>query len=600
MPEGYGYQSSGAAGYVNWAEVTKGFTDMLSKENADREARKAAYDQRDRDIAKEIADSPMGQFKDANDFTSNYVESATKQKLIASKLFKAGQISEKQYTLMNNNIEDGTKTLYSITQAYQDKYAQKMKGITDGGLQALNTHLMSTIEGFADFQKSKAIIDPSTGVVNLAKMQFNGKTGIWEMTKDIMPVGSAMRNIGTDIATFDVDAATTKTIAGMGTLKDSLYQAATTNSAGNITEFLGPEAFKKYPEASGIITDFNKAIDNSIEGYLAGSPYNLTSVLTQNTGKYDATSFTYNKDEATKDPSKILLKMDPGTKMPIMDDSSPNYKKQKAEATDLIRNQMLSKIDRERKISVTSQLSDQKHYPAQWEIDYARDAGKTQTTGEMLAALYGGNDQQVSAARAYFQGLEKVKDVERDATGVTIIFKDNTKKKIDFKASGTGIGVDNFVDAGTKSLLGDEANLSDARRGISKYKGKPLNETYSFIKPSITKSFTPQVTQRVQNQQGKIIDQDDNTPDTIVKLIAAYGDLKFKFIRPKNPKPGDIIMVSPTGMKQSINVYKNRSEEAISKWIIANQDNDASRAVFAPKEDVNAPAMEGGGVGGKY
>jgi hypothetical protein len=603
MPIGYEYQSSGDAGYVNWAEVAKGFTDMLSKENADREARKAAFDERDRKIANDIANAPMGQFKDANDFTSNAVDSITKQKQIASRLFKAGRISEKQYTLMQNNIEDGTKTLFDLTKAYQDKYAAKMAGISTGKLQAINTNMMSTIEGFADFSKSKAMVDPASGIINLAKMKFNDKTGIWETTNDIMPVGSAMRNIGTDIETFDVDAATTKTIAGMGTLKDALYQAATKNSAGTITEFLGPEAFKKYPDASGVIDNFNKAIDNSIEGYLAGSPYNLTSVLTQNTGKYDATSFTYDKDEAAKDPSKILLKMDPGTKMPVMDETSPNYDKQKKEATELIRTQMLSKIDRERKIQATSQLTDQTYHKPEWEYAADKDVKKTTQTGEMLAALYAGNDQQASAARTFFKGLDNVEDVERNATGVTIYYKDKSKKKLDFTAGGSGIGVENFVDAGTKALLGNDVDLTDARKGIKKYKGKPLNEKYIVEKPAVTKDFTPQVQNIVTQNKGII--KDDDTSDNITRLAKAYSGLGFKFEQPKDTK-GKVTITSPDGEKQTISLFKAGlmsstsgglnpdAEDAINNFIVSKQNNEYSRKALAPTEDVNAAASEGG------
>ena len=408
MPIGYKYESSGDAGYVNWAEVAKGFTDKLSKEVKDREARKAAYDERDRKIASDIANAPMGQFKDANDFTSNYVQSATKQKQIASKLFKAGKIDEKQYTLMQNNIEDGTKTLFDLTKAYQDKYATKMAGITSGKLQALNTNMMATIEGFADFSSSKAIVDPNTGVVNLAKMKFNDKTKIWEMTNDIMPVGGAMRNIGTDIETFDTDAATTNSISRMGKLKTAVIENATMYKAGTITEFLNsPEMFvKKFPEGQAFVDQFNKAVTNEVDSLIEQSPYNLTSVLTQNTKGYDATSFTYDKDEAAKDPKKILLTMDPGTKLPIMDEKGPNYDKQRAEAFDFIRTQMLNKLDKEKNIQSISQLSDPSFQRYAYGEQKKEEKLDARVVGENLARIFTGNEADSKNASEYLKQLK--------------------------------------------------------------------------------------------------------------------------------------------------------------------------------------------------
>lgn len=600
MPIGYGYQSSDAASYVNWAAVTKGFTDVLDADIADREKRKSEYEKQDRELSQTLANQPLGQFEDGNTFTNNFVDSMTNQRLIDYKLFKAGRLKEKDYRLKTNNAIDGTNTIFDLQKKYQEAAADRMKGLQDGTYQPLTSSNMALIEGFKDFKDSVPIVDPKTGIINIAKKKYNEKTKTWDIEYGkTMPVNMAMNLISTPAAAYEIDPIIDNAVASMGTLKDALYQAASKNGAGTITELTGPEGFQKYPDAAGVITNFNNAINGKVEEYLT-DPLHMTSILTMNVGGYSAESFTYDKAEAAKDPSKILMKIDPSSKYPTMDKSGPNYKKQEEEAAGWIKTQFMSRIDRERKITTTSQLSDQTHYLSEWETALVKDKDKTAQTGEMLAALYGGNDQQVSAAKSYFLGLDGVKDVERDATGTTIYYKDGTKKKLDFTANKVGIGVDNFVDAGTKALLGNDVSLSDARRGITKYKGNSLNTKQVFAKPKVTSSFTPAVRKRVADNQGKIL-KDDNTSDNINRLAAAYGDLGFRFIKPEGSPKGMVTIVSPTGkIKQTVNVFGDNSENAINQFIINQQNDEFSRKIFAPTEDVNAAAIEGGGIGSQY
>jgi hypothetical protein len=360
MPIGYGYQASGEEGYVNWAEAAKGFTDMLAKENKRREDKKAAYDAEDRELANKLANPEYGQYKDGNDFISNYVDNMTKQRLIDSKLFKAGILKERDYVLKTNNAIDGTTTLFNLQKKYQEEYKGMMEGVNEGSLQAINNFNMSTIDGFADFSKTRAFLDPKSGQVKLAKLKMNPQTGIMEVTNDIIPVGTAMRNMSTRIATYNLDAQTTKDAANLGDLKTAIVQAATLSRAGSVTEYLNsPEMMEKtFPGGKEAADKFREAINNNVESYLA-LPYNLTSILTQNTGKYGADSFTTDRTLADKDKTKILLKIDPSTGLNTMDETGPHYKEQRKEAYDYAKTQLLSKIDREKKVQTsTGQLSD--------------------------------------------------------------------------------------------------------------------------------------------------------------------------------------------------------------------------------------------------
>jgi hypothetical protein len=104
-----------------------------------------------------------------------------------------------------------------------------------------------------------------------------------------------------------------------------------------------------YPQFEAPVKKFNDAIEQTINGYFS-NPYHISSVLTENTGNYSAESYTWSKEEAAKDKGKLLLKMDPLTGLPTLDESAPNYKEQEQEARDYVKKIILGKLDSKREI----------------------------------------------------------------------------------------------------------------------------------------------------------------------------------------------------------------------------------------------------------
>jgi hypothetical protein len=358
MPLGYKYVERDADSQMNWFEVGKGITDMLTEVNRVREEKKAAYEQATRDDMNNLMDAPQGQNQDANTFINNYAHDMINQKKIDYDLFKRGQMSERDYTLRMQNGMDGTKQLFQIQKLYQDNYQKKMEGITSGKLQSMNIFNMSMVEGYGDFNNSKATINPADGTVGIGLMEnkiIDGKV-VRVLSKNIANVNVIKGKVLQDIPTFDVDAATTKTVANFGTRKDIWYEAATVSGAGSITEYMGVDFLSTLtdPVDKKIVKGMHDAIEQQI-GYYFSNPYNLSSVLTENTGKYNDKSYTFDREEADKDPKKILVKVDPNTQLTALDETGKNYKSQYKEAADWVRTDMLSKMDQERSIKTTAQ-----------------------------------------------------------------------------------------------------------------------------------------------------------------------------------------------------------------------------------------------------
>lgn len=410
----YKYAERSADSQVNWAEVGKGISDMLKEETAIREQKKAAIDQATREFQKTLENAPQGQFQDANKFTNDYAHSMMEQQMIDNRLLKSGQMKLQDFTYRRQNYVDGTSTLFDLQKLYQDNYKTKMEGIQSGELQPLTGANMASVEGFADFSKSKAVIDPTTGVVNVGIMKPNATTGVMELTNDVAPVNVIKGKILANIPAFKVEDAMNSTVKVFGDRIETLYDIATKTKAGTITKLTGIGALEaaKNPQFKTEIDLFNKAIDETITSYFA-DPYHLSSVLTMQVGKYDATSFTYDKDVAAKDPTKLLLKINPSTGLGILDESGANYKVQEKEARDWVRTQLLAKMDSKKEMQETGTIP-YGPQPQQWQYAAGQEkknelaaagAWNQLYTGKTAAEKQAAADILLGTPQAQAQGL---------------------------------------------------------------------------------------------------------------------------------------------------------------------------------------------------
>jgi len=145
-------------------------------------------------------------------------------------------------------------------------------------------------------------------------------------------------------------------------------------------------------------------------------PYNLTSILTQNTGKYGADSFTTDRTLADKDKTKILLKIDPSTGLNTMDETGPHYKEQRKEAYDYAKTQLLSKIDREKKVQTsTGQLSDVTLGARQFAYGVKKQEQGAKNLGENVGKFFTGSTNDQNDASNYLNKIGVANYITEDA-----------------------------------------------------------------------------------------------------------------------------------------------------------------------------------------
>jgi hypothetical protein len=367
----YKYAERSADSQVNWAEVGKGISDMLTEGAKLREEKKAAYEEAYRLDTESLINAPQGTWQDGNATVNNFAHDMMAQQLIDYRLLKSGVMNEREYTLRRENYKSGTNTVFDLQKILQAERAKTIDAFEKGELQAMNISNMADVEAYTDFANSKIEIDPYNPNINMSIYEtkmIDGKEV--RVIKNTSPVNVLKGQLLQKIPSFKLDERVTKDVESLGVGSDFLYEAATTSKAGSITKLVGYGAIigeyaKKdkngnplYPQFADEVNKFNSAIENKIDEYFA-NPYHISSVLTENTGNYSAESFTVYKEEAAKDKSKLLKKLDPMTGLYVLDKDAPHYKEQEQEAREYVKRLILSKLDAKREIATTSQTQAQ-------------------------------------------------------------------------------------------------------------------------------------------------------------------------------------------------------------------------------------------------
>jgi len=443
MAEYYKYVARDADSQINYAELGQQAVGELQNWYNTREEKKEAYKQAARESVNNLMDAPQGKDQNANDFISKYAQKMIDQKMVDKNLFERGLINEKDYTLRMQNQMDGTKRLFNLQKLYQQEFETTMQGINDKKLQrSFTISNQSDVEGAANFNNSEAFINPDDGSVSVGLMENKVIDG--KIVRVLNPNTTATTAVWSGKilqkpAYFDVNSKTTDFVKNLGDLKTAMYSAASTARAGTITELTGAEFLKtniKDPATKAIVENFNDAVNLEVDSYFAGNTLNVASILGDETGKYNFKSFTFDRELADKDPTKILKMIDPVTQMPILDETGKHYQAQLAEAKAFVKTQILGKLDNEKKISATSQM--QAQYAPEY-ISRKKDEDKAADNAtNMLGKLWYGDNNQAGSAVDFFKGFKNdkgevlFKDIIRDKTGITVVLANGTSEKISF------------------------------------------------------------------------------------------------------------------------------------------------------------------------
>lgn len=338
-----GYVRRDPTEQINWAEVGSNFSGILKEEARVREEKKAEIDRSTREMQKVLQESPMGDSDNMNTWALSYAAEAQSQLLMTNALLKNGQLKPQDYTVIRQNLADGTDQAFTLVQEYQNEYADKMARMKAefGGIgpdgnpitpsQELEQFLMGTAEGFGNFSKSKLVINPTTG--NVMVGFINDKGEIESDPNKLVGINNLRNRIKGKFDKYDMQANITKAKAEtfgkysfvkaqLGTLHQKglleTYKGAALRGKNAVDALISKGIITK--EEAELMGSFEKTQDAWAESQLSND-YNTTSLLTNNLGGFAPNGKQYNFtfNPAEENENTILLKQVDGNVVPNFD-----------------------------------------------------------------------------------------------------------------------------------------------------------------------------------------------------------------------------------------------------------------------------------------
>jgi hypothetical protein len=314
----YKFAERSADSQINWAEVGKQLSDVVTEETNVRRDRKAAIDADIASFQDQLNNPPLGEHQGFNDWTTNYAANTQDYALQLERLVKSGKIKTRDYTRMKANLTQGTSDAFDMSTKFQERYAEiveRAKINPETGKpqsQELEQFLMNSTRAMGNYSNSELYIDPPTGRVLLANytdkkdadgnVVMDAETGqpVRVLDKDsnsYAPVSQLLNRMDIQVDYYDMDTSLTAAVDGIGTD----IQAVVSGGVMTREDALSNDRF-------------SHAVENIVAGQLA-IPTNVTSVLTNVLGMapdsntpYD---YTWDAAQAAANPNLIYVYNDP-------------------------------------------------------------------------------------------------------------------------------------------------------------------------------------------------------------------------------------------------------------------------------------------------
>ena len=390
----YKYQERDLDSQVNYADIGLGISNLVTDQLATRKAKKEAYDDQVRAFNQYLDEHPTGEEENMTEWTASYASQMQQKMLANQRAFKNGRVSERDNVVFMQNVQNGTKTIFDLSADYQAEYKDKMERMNAidpaNRSQLAETWMIEQFESFSNFKQTTPIINDKTGLLLLSKKNENG-------TFDTVSAADMATRIKAKYNYFDIDKATTDSEAVMGRfVTAALEERAARGKQGMTSE-----------EENKLNIQNKEKFDTGLKTQTAvflAIPNNTMSVLTNSIGGY---THTFSREEAEKDPMKILMvKKEGSTGLPQPDFTTENGKKQQAEANKMFEDMLKSKVDYAGKVEVTSAIADKSADLTMLGMSEAKLKDQGNIIAENYIAAFGSSDPAIAAtAFSYLGGL---------------------------------------------------------------------------------------------------------------------------------------------------------------------------------------------------
>ena len=556
MATKYGYvQRDPQDTQLNWNQIATDTVDMLNNEVKVREEKKAAIDKATQDYQTILNNVPQGENTQLNEFALNAADKLQKQMLMQETLLKSGQLNPKQYTIMRQNLSDGTDQAFSLIQDYNDEYATKMSMMSSDlpvneRLSRMDAWMMEQVEGFANFTETELVVNPQSGVMSMAKL-IDDPNNPGQLIPDpdpnnLVTVQQLQNRIKSKKTQYDVIGGADNYIKGLGEQKvvmerlGNKYKAGIFKTIEDIRAREGGFEGKSDAELQVLATEmgvdlqdlkgynlFQQSQNTFIEGELNSNPDFGCSVLvdfvnqTPDGKEYD---MTFNPDDVfiNGDPANGRI---PGTENMILMESKggrqiPNLSdEQKAVAREAYKAQIDIGLDYKESVNV-QQVYKEKRPKTAIEVQQGKTEKKQANVMTNIAKLYYGDKAQIQEAESAIRASNpNIIGLDRSGEDVIIEYKDGRRETIPFSVDGQTQTQEQWVKGNANFFLNEEDKIDDINSVLKKVSvdfSKPLNTTDSVVnvgeeestvyqtKDGETKSFNEMVQYDIQQRVNKI------------------------------------------------------------------------------------------------
>jgi hypothetical protein len=384
----YGYAERDANSYVDWGKLGQNLTDTVQAAYKIREDKKAALDKAMQDNYAELANSPTGENQDINGAVTGFADNSKQYLLQVNKLLKAGVLKPKDYTLIMQNIQEDTKSLFDNAKNWQDAYAKILERNKNSTGSKAELDLASDVAAFGKFKNLNLMINPTTGRVSGAQMT-KGPNGelIKGDTKSMQQLNVLMNQ---PIDKYQLTDKLSGLQEKLGENQISKFRAARIQANGQITEIQDKQ----------LKASFDAAKNGFINEVMA-NPFNVMSILTDYQGVIPGTTDAYKVSTNPADRGKpnVIMYVDPDGDGSYTPEFSPAQRKAAEQfATD----QFLGLIDHKEANQAIGEISQ----TSAASFERLDQLGRTDMFGQQVGYLLSGTPEQKLAAASFFNGLK--------------------------------------------------------------------------------------------------------------------------------------------------------------------------------------------------
>ena len=455
----YKYQPQAPSTNVNWAEVSKNFTDILSDEVKVRQEKKAAINEGTRELQRTLDSTEQGLHGTANQWMLKGAAEIQEVMAMQDRLLQNGSLNMSDYTVMRQNLVDGTDGMLALFKTFNSEYKVRMARASEGGdengakAQELEAWAMGKVEGFANFNDSAYIVNPETGVGSIGMV--DSTTGVVSRNpNELRSVASLNGMIGPQYDYYDLNAATTSMAADLGETSEIFRTYGGRTAKGLITKvttnnWLGKDLSAADFEALGMTVEEGEMVnmytdsENLFISQVMSDMYHTSSILTNDIYQVNGENYTFTFDEE-RGENEILLSIDPttGGLVPTYTDA------QEEDVRRAIRISLRGKLD---STTETSVVSDYVAPPAAEVKSEAQDVIDRGLAKDYAMLWYGDDNQKSASIESLFgtDGNQTLQEFFFNADGdIVLDYADDSRDRI--IRVGTADSYQDFLRTGTE------------------------------------------------------------------------------------------------------------------------------------------------------